>query len=150
VDGLRETTFLPLAVSGTDHVRARMIGEDGDRAERLHAATVRAERAAGECWLSMLAGCAPGQRAGLSPRLGDLTGELAAFAGGDWWFSDGSVHRHKVHELRLTIEDAARDGDGEEYADAFASFDQAVATATVCAPPVTNHHPANDTSAETA
>lgn len=149
MDGLRETTFLPLAVSGTDHVAARLTGEDGDRATALHEAAVRAEHAAGECWLSMLGACAPGQRAPLSPRLGELTGELAAFAGADWWFSDGSTHRHKLDELRLTIEEAARDGDGEEYADAFASFDQAVATATVCAPPVTDDQLTYETPAET-
>ena len=129
-----ETTFLPLTVSGTAHVATRSGGENS---ERLHAAAQHAEQAAGECWLSMLAACAPATRAQLSPRLGELTSALAAFAGGDWWFSDGSTHRHKVDELRLRIEDAARDGDGEEYADAFASFDQAVATASVCAPSAT-------------
>lgn len=117
--------FLPLTVSAA-HATPESI--------EVHGAARAADHAAVECWTTLLAGCGgPGRRC-LPARLRELTEATAGYVGPGWWFSDGSVHRSRVMEAQLRIEDAVREGDGEEFAEAFIAFDQAVATTVVCSP----------------
>lgn len=53
------------------------------------------------------------------------------YVGESWWSRRGPGHRRKVAEAQLRINDAVRDGDGAEFAEAFVGYDQAVATAVV-------------------
>ncbi|MGH3435128.1 MAG: hypothetical protein ACRDRN_01525 [Sciscionella sp.] len=117
--------FLPLTVSASGHTAATA---------EVHRSAVAADATAADAWVGLLAGCrAPGRR-GLPAQLRALTEATASYVGTSWWFSDGSAHRNRVTESQLRIEDAVREGDGEEFAESLAAFDQAVATAVVCAP----------------
>ncbi|WP_433268473.1 sugar ABC transporter substrate-binding protein [Actinosynnema sp. CS-041913] len=119
----REPTFLPLTMAAA--------GSADD--EGAHTVRVRAEaadRAAADCWLSLVAGCTPGGGTLLS-RLHELSEATSGYAGTRWWLSHGSVHRRRVAEAEHRIDDAVREGDGAEFAEAFVGYDQAVATVVV-------------------
>jgi len=90
-----------------------------------------ADQAAADCWMTLLANCdSPGRRA-LPSRLRGLTEATASYAGSSWWRGEGSYHRRRVTQAEHQIVEAVRDGDGEDFAEAFVGFDQAVATALV-------------------
>lgn len=138
VRGAHDATFLPLTLSASDSVTCLPRGEHAEQAysylDEVRAAAVAADEAAASCWLTLLADCdAPG-RLELPVRLRELAEATSHHAGREWWFSDGSAHRRRVSGAQLRIEDAVRDGDGAEFAEAFVGYDQAVATAVVCAP----------------
>ncbi|MBW4719217.1 sugar ABC transporter substrate-binding protein [Saccharothrix obliqua] len=114
-----EPTFLPLTMAAAE-------GAEGAHAVRDRARA--ADRAAADCWLSLVAGCASGGQA-LVGRLHDLSEATSGYAGTRWWH--GSVHRRRVVEAESRIDDAVREGDGAEFAEAFAGYDQAVATVVV-------------------
>lgn len=116
----REPTFLPLTVTATQPVH-----EVREKAEAANAA-------AADCWTALLAGCAAPGRWELVHRLRELSAATSAYAGARWWLTDGAVHRRRVAEAEVRIEEAIRDGDGAEFAEAFVGYDQAVATAVVC------------------
>jgi hypothetical protein len=61
--------------------------------------------------------------------LRELTEATSLYLGSHCWFSAGSPHRGRVTAAEARIIDAVRDGDGAEFAEAFAGYDQAVATA---------------------
>lgn len=121
--GERGTTFLPLTVSA-----ARDSDDEGARAVRVRAEA--ADRAAADCWVSLVAGCTSGRQT-LINRLHDLSEATSGYAGTRWWLSHGSVHRRRVSEAEHRIDDAVREGDGAEFAEAFIGYDQAVATVVV-------------------
>jgi hypothetical protein len=89
-----------------------------------------ANRAAAECWTSLVAGCTSGRQT-LINELHYLSLAASQYAGTRWWLSHGSVHRRRVVEAEGRIDDAVRDGDGAEFAEAFVGYDQAVATVVV-------------------
>ncbi|MBB4968464.1 sugar ABC transporter substrate-binding protein [Saccharothrix violaceirubra] len=122
-DPARETTFLPLTMSAAGDA-----GDDGARTVR-HRAEV-ADRAAADCWLSLVAGCTSGRET-LIDSLHDLSEATSGYAGPQWWLSHGSVHRRRVAAAEHRIDDAVREGDGAEFAEAFIGYDQAVATVLV-------------------
>lgn len=117
--------FLPLTVSASRRAAA---------AREVHLAAVAADTGASDAWLALLAGCQGPASRELPRRLRELAEVTTDYVGPGWWFSDGSAHRDRVTEAQLRIEDAVREGDGEEYAEAFADLDQAVATAVVSTP----------------
>ncbi|MEU5691574.1 sugar ABC transporter substrate-binding protein [Actinosynnema sp. NPDC020468] len=117
------TTFLPLTVSAAGEA-----DDDGARTVRVRAEA--ADRAAAECWVSLVAGCTSGRQT-LINRLHDLSEATSGYAGTRWWLSHGSVHRRRVSEAEHRIDDAVREGDGAEFAEAFIGYDQAVATVVV-------------------
>lgn len=128
----REPTFLPLTVSA-----ARAAAQSPNDAPLTHAARVvqhsaeEANVAAADCWTAMLAGCdCPGRRA-LPSRLRELTEATSVYAGTQWWHGDGSVHRRRVADAEVRIDEAVRDRDGAEFAEAFVGYDQALATVVV-------------------
>ncbi|HWE90120.1 MAG TPA: hypothetical protein VG317_11735 [Pseudonocardiaceae bacterium] len=128
----REPTFLPLAVSAA---RTAANGSTAPtqrndaQALRRHAET--ADRAAGECWTALLAGCDAPARRVLTFRLRDLTEAASIYVGAQCWFGATSPHRVRVAGAETQVAEAIRDGDGEEFVEALADYDQAVATALV-------------------
>ncbi|GGP60314.1 sugar ABC transporter substrate-binding protein [Saccharothrix coeruleofusca] len=118
----REPTFLPLTMAACD---------TRDEAVRhVRGSAEAADRAAADCWLALVAGCTSGRQA-LINRLHDLSEATGGYAGTRWWLSHGSVHRKRVAEAEHRIDDAVREGDGAEFAEAFIGYDQAVATVVV-------------------
>ncbi|MFC6094545.1 sugar ABC transporter substrate-binding protein [Saccharothrix lopnurensis] len=114
----REPTFLPLTM-------AAAVDDEGARTVRDRAEL--ADRAAADCWLALVAGCASG-RAALVERLHELSEATSGYAGVRWWLGRGSVHRTRVAAAAHRIDDAVREGDGAEFAEAFIGYDQAVAS----------------------
>lgn len=127
----REPSFLPLTLS-TVHSMTR--SEQTSATVRAGADAVsrrasEANAAAAECWTALLAGCdGPGTRA-LPGRLRELTEATSMFAGLRWWQGDGAQHRYRVGLAQRRIEEAVAERDGEEFAEAFVGYDQAIATA---------------------
>jgi hypothetical protein len=122
-------TFLPLTLQltlpPTETAAAR------SAAENLRRRAAEADVAAADCWTALLANCdSPGRRT-LADRLHALTDAAAAYAGEDWWYGDGAHHRRRVARAQLELVEAARAGDGAEFAEAFVGYDQAVATTVV-------------------
>lgn len=128
----RAPTFLPLAVDAARVVADRAV-EESTRASaqvvRRHAEA--ADAAAAECWTALLAGCQTTARRALPARLRELTEATSLCVGAQHWSSVGSPHRQRVADAEAWIADAVREGDGAEFAEAFAGYDQAVATAVV-------------------
>jgi hypothetical protein len=126
----REPSFLPLTLATAGNVA----GSVQSPAVRASADVVRrkatdANSAAAECWVALLGGCdAPGAKA-LPRRLRELSEATSMFAGLRWWQGDGSQHRQRVGRTQQRIEEALAERDGEEFAEAFVGYDQAVATA---------------------
>lgn len=136
--GAREPTFLPLAVAA-----ARMaVTVPAEPPVMLRAQVVQrhaaaAEAAAADCWIALLAGCQAPARHALPARLRELTEATSLYLGNSCWNGPGSPHRGRVAGAEARITDAVRDGDGAEFAEAFAGYDQAVATAVASVRPRT-------------
>lgn len=128
----REPAFLPLVLSAA---RRAADGSPGTprvasgQVVRRHAEA--ADDAAGQCWTALLAGCDSPVRRVLVAKLHELTTATSIHVGARCWFGPGSRHRRRVTEAEARIVDAVRNGDGEEFAEAFVGYDQAVATAVV-------------------
>ncbi|GGM69185.1 hypothetical protein GCM10012275_44500 [Longimycelium tulufanense] len=121
----RETTFLPLTVAAArTAVAAAGTGPAACDARTVALRAEEADAAATECWLALLAGCATAGRRTLPSRLRALTEAATVYAG-------GRCMVRRVAEAEVRINDAVRDGDGAEFAEAFVGYDQAVATAVV-------------------
>lgn len=116
-------TFLPLTADAATRT--------GARAVLRH--VVEADATADACWASLLGGCASAKRWGLDKRLRQLSQATCEIAGKKWWFGDGAPHRRRVAHAQGRIEEAITDGDGPEFAAAFAGYDHAMATVVVAA-----------------
>lgn len=116
-------TFLPLTADAATAARAGAV---------LHRAA-EADAAANVCWASLLGGCASAKRWGLDRRLRQLSEAAGEFAGTRWWLNDGNAYRHRVTNAQGRIEEAIHEGDGPEFARAFAGYDHAVASVVVAA-----------------
>lgn len=143
VAGAHNATFLPLTLAASEAVTCVPPDGSGEAADgyldAVRAAAVAADEAAAACWTALLAACdAPG-RVELPIRLRELAEATCRHTGRERWFAEESTHRRRVTDAQLRIEDAVRDGDGEEFAEAFACYDQAMATAVVCAPGAARH-----------
>jgi hypothetical protein len=126
----REPTFLPLTLNTARSVAAAVqspaVRASADLVRRKASET---NSAAVECWTALLGGCdAPGAKA-LPMRLRELAEATSMFAGVRWWHGDGSQHRQRVGRAQQRIEEALMERDGEEFAEAFVGYDQAIATA---------------------
>lgn len=127
-----EPSFLPLTLATVDTV-AEAVQSPAVRASAdvVRRKATEANSAAAECWVALLGGCdAPGAKA-LPRRLRELAEATSMFAGLRWWQGDGAQHRHRVGRSQQRIEEALAERDGEEFAEAFVGYDQAVATALV-------------------
>jgi len=142
-----EPTFLPLTTSAAraaaqnhDDQNHDDQNHDGPRHDdpRARAAArvvlrcaAEADAAAADCWAALLADCnSPGRRL-LASRLRALTEATASYAGAAWWHGEGSHLRRRVTEAQHHLVEAAREADGEDFAEAFVGYDQAIATTVV-------------------
>lgn len=88
-----------------------------------------ADCAAADCWMALLANCdSPGRRA-LPTRLRALSDAAAAYAGAAG--SSRRGHRRRVDLAEHQLVEAMHDSDGEDFAEAFVGYDQAVATTVI-------------------
>ncbi|HKS44692.1 MAG TPA: hypothetical protein VJT49_06170 [Amycolatopsis sp.] len=119
-------------------MRATFLPLTTDAAAKTGAHTVlrraaEAEAAANACWASLLGGCASAKRWGLDTRLRQLSQATRDLAGTRWWFTEGTGYRRRVAHAQGCIEEAIIEGDGSEFARAFAGYDHAMATVVVAA-----------------
>jgi len=126
---IQNPAFLPMVVDA-----ARAAQSVADAPARAAALVLRrhaeaADAVASECWTALLAGCQTPARRALPAKLRELTQATSLFLGARCWFSASSPHRARVIDAQERITDAVREGDGAEFAAAFAGYDQAVATA---------------------
>jgi hypothetical protein len=122
-------TFLPLTVAATGAAVARPAdGPVAARAQVVRRHAVAADLAAADCWTALLAGCQAPARRMLPVTLRELTEATSLYVGTHCWYGP-SPHRGRVTDAEARITDAVRDDDGAEFAEAFAGYDQAVATA---------------------
>jgi hypothetical protein len=130
IHGAREPAFLPLVVAAARTAVALPAQPPTlacAQVVRRHAEA--ADAAAVDCWTALLAGCQAPARRVLPSRLRELTEATSLYLGTRCWYGAGSPHRGRVTDAEARITDAVRDGDGAEFAEAFAGYDQAVATA---------------------
>ena len=126
-----DPSFLPLTLATALTVSAAVRASPAVRfsADVVRRKATEANSAAAECWTALLAGCdGPGTRV-LPRRLRELSEATSMFAGSRWWHGDGSPHRNRVGRAQLRLEEAIAERDGEDFAEAFVGYDQAVATA---------------------
>jgi hypothetical protein len=118
--------FLPLTLSEIrDTPKARHRPELGPLADRALAA----ERAAEDSWHALLGDCACARRGQFPDRLRLLSEAAGEYAGGDWWRGRGSLYRDRVAAFEHWVAEALAEGDGEEFAEACAGYDAALAHA---------------------
>lgn len=126
----REPAFLPFTVAAA---RAATVAPADPpvlaRAQVVRRHAEAADAAAADCWTALLAGCDTPVRRVLASKLRELTEATSLYLGSHCWYGAGSPHRGRVTEAESRIIDAVRDSDGAEFAEAFAGYDQAVATA---------------------
>lgn len=120
----QEPTFLPLTIAAAEH---------GSEAATVRRRAEEADIAAAGCWAALLGGCESSERKALPLRLRVLAEATSEYVGTGRWYEPGSAHRRRVAEAQLRINDAVREGDGAEFAEAFVGYDQAIATAVVSA-----------------
>lgn len=129
----QESTFLPLTMSVT---RSAAIGSTEPpavaSADIVQRCAEEADTTAVGCWAALLGGCESQERKALPTRLRALAEATSVYVG-PRWCTHRPEHRRKVTEAQLRIDDAVRDGDGAEFAEAFVGYDQAIATAVVSA-----------------
>lgn len=101
-----EPVFLPLTMAAA-----------GECPSGLRSVAEAANRAAANTWAALVGGCDPGGRSSLILTLHDLSTTTI-----------GSTHYRRVVEAEVRIDEAVREGDGAEFAEAFVGYDQAVAT----------------------
>ena len=100
-------------------------------ADLVRRSAEQADAAAAECWAALLGGCdSPGRRL-LPAKLRELADTTAIYAGTAWWYGDGSRLRVRITQARERIEEAIHERDGQDFAEAFVGYDEAVATAIV-------------------
>ncbi|WP_017976515.1 hypothetical protein [Actinopolyspora halophila] len=127
----RQPTFLPLTVAVTASTGAASETPSGEDAHAVRRRAEEADTAAAGCWAALLGGCHPPERRALPGQLSALAEAAARYVGSGWWAEQGSGYRRRVAEAQLRINDAVREGDGAEFAEAFVGYDQAVATAVM-------------------
>lgn len=127
-----QPTFLPLTTSAA-RTAAQSCAEPPVQAaaEVVWRRATEADAAAADCWTALLAACDSPGRQLLPSRLRALTEATATYAGSSWWHAEGSHLRRRLAEAEHELVEAVRDADGEDFAEAFVGYDQAVATTVV-------------------
>jgi hypothetical protein len=114
--------FLPLTLTVINGVPA-------DRAEThgLEAAARRAEHLAWDTWQALLGDCDRLRRTEFTTGLRRLSLAVGVFTGDDWSSGICSGHRDRIARYQCWLEEALADGNGAEFAEAFARYDDALA-----------------------
>ncbi len=129
-----QSTFLPLTVAAARSAALAATEppfRSGAQAVRRHAE--EANDAAAECWVALLGGCSSPGRRNLPTRLRELSDATSVYVETGWTARHLTTYRRKLAEAQSRIDDAVREGDGAEFAEAFIGYDQVVATAVVSA-----------------
>ncbi|HEY2203156.1 MAG TPA: hypothetical protein VGH99_01580 [Pseudonocardia sp.] len=116
--------FLPLTL-------AELAATSGSAA--LADDALAAELAAEDSWYALLGNCSVVRRTLFDLRLHELSLAAGRYAGDGWWSGDGRAHRDRVTEFELWAVEALAEGDGEEFAEACAGYDAALARALAAA-----------------
>lgn len=127
----QEPTFLPLTVAVTN---SASMGSARAPVHTVRQRAAEADTTAAGCWVALLGDCESPERRALPGRLRALAEATSIYVGTRWWCGHGAGHRRRVAEAQLRINDAVREGDGAEFAEAFVGYDQAIATAMVSVP----------------
>jgi hypothetical protein len=118
--------FLPLTLAEIRSTpTARRRPELGPLTDRAWAA----ERAAEDSWHALLGDCGCARRGQFPDRLRLLSEAAGEYAGGAWWRGRGSTYRDRVAAFEHWVAEALAEGDGEEFAEACAGYDAALAHA---------------------
>lgn len=114
--------FLPLTMSV-------LAGTPVDRpgARALQTAARRAEQLACDSWQTLLGGCEHPHRTEFNTGLRRLSLAVGGFVGDDWSNGLCNGHRDRIARYHWWLEEALADGDGAEFAEAFARYDDALA-----------------------
>lgn len=99
--------------------------------ERAHPELRAAQEAAAGCWFAMLGGCDSHDRHDLPARLDALARAISTHLDARGGADDLRDHRRRLSVAQHRIGEAVLDGDGAEYAEAFADFDGTLATAVM-------------------
>ena len=118
--------FLPLTLS---EIGATPDGGGRPELGPLADRALAAERAAEDSWFALLGDCACARRGQFPDHLRLLSEAAGEYAGDDWWRGQGSRYRARVAEFENWVAEALDEGDGEEFAEACAAYDAALAHA---------------------
>lgn len=114
--------FLPLTMSVLAHVPVHRPG-----ACALDSAARRAEQLACDTWQSLLGGCERPHRTEFTTGLRRLSLAVGGFIGDDWSNGLCGGHQERIARYHWWLEEALADGNGAEFAEAFARYDDALA-----------------------
>src|SRR5690348_16107899 len=114
--------FLPLTLAVLEEVRA-----DRCRTHALQVAAHRAEQLANDTWQGLLGDCDRRRRTEFTTGLRRLSLEVGGFVGDEWANGHCTGHRDRIARYHWWLEEAVADGSGDEFAEAFARYDDALA-----------------------
>jgi hypothetical protein len=113
--------FLPLTLGAITEVRAARPGTPG-----LDVAARRAERLACDAWRALLREGERSPSTEFTTGLRRLSLAVGVFIGDDWSSSACRGHRDRIARYQWWLEEAFADGNGAEFAEAFARYDDAL------------------------
>ena len=122
--------FLPLTLTSLTGMAAERPGTHA-----LEVAARRAEHLACHTWVALLGDCASSDRTEFTTGLRRLSLAVGGFVGDDWSGRDCSGHRDRIARYQWWLEEALADGDGAEFAEAFARYDDALARTVLSGAP---------------
>jgi hypothetical protein len=132
--------FFPLTLSA---IRCTPTERGETELGSLAARAAAAERAASDSWQALLGDCACARRWHFPDHLRRLSEAAGEYADGEWWRGRGSAHRDRMAEFEHWATEALAEGDGEEFAEACAGYDAALAHALVTMTAATPAPPGN-------
>lgn len=118
--------FLPLTLAALSGLPV-----DNARTSNLVTAARRTERLARDSWQTLLSVRDRSHGTEFTTSLRRLSLAVGGFVGDDWSNGVHRGHRDRVGRYQWWLEEALADGDGAEFAEAFARFDDALARAIV-------------------
>lgn len=114
--------FLPLTLTVLSGVST-----DRPGTHSLAAAARHAEHLACDTWSALLGDCDRPHRTEFNTGLRRLSLAVGGFVGDDWSSGARGGHRDRIARYQWWLEEALADGDGAEFAEAFARYDDALA-----------------------
>jgi hypothetical protein len=118
--------FLPLTLGAITEVQAA-----GPGTRRLDVAARRAEQVACDAWRTLLHGNDRPRSTEFTTGLRRLSIAVGVFIGDDWSSCVCRGHRDRIARYQWWLEEAFADANGEEFAEAFACYDDALGRAVM-------------------